>query len=449
VAGETHYARSGDIHIAYQVSGDGPVDLLEFNNGTYISIDETADEPHWERYVRRLGSFSRLIRYDPRGIGLSDPLPGPGAPTVQQWVADALCVLDSAGVEQAALLGAGLGGAIAMTLAATHPDRVRSLVIVNSAARWIVDDDYPFGYARHVAEAWQAAVRDPEQAGLSQESDDAALLAPSLAGDPEFRRWWSRAARRGASPATAAVLSGTLLNGDVRGVLGDIVAPTLVVHRRDNPFLVRAHAGYLVERIAGARYVELPGADSIPYAGDFDELLDLVEEFLTGERHRPAPDRVLATILFTDIVGSTEQASGLGDRRWKELLQSHDQIVRRQLERFRGRHVKSTGDGVLATFDAPARAIHCAQAIVRGAHQLGVEVRAGLHVGEVDLLDHDIGGIAVHIAARVAGEAPGGQVYVSRTVTDLVVGSDIAFADVGMHTLRGVPGDWPLFGVVG
>jgi len=276
VAGETHYARSGDIHIAYQVSGDGPVDLLEFNNGTYISIDETADEPHWERYVRRLGSFSRLIRYDPRGIGLSDPLPGPGAPTVQQWVADALCVLDSAGVEQAALLGAGLGGAIAMTLAATHPDRVRSLVIVNSAARWIVDDDYPFGYARHVAEAWQAAVRDPEQAGLSQESDDAALLAPSLAGDPEFRRWWSRAARRGASPATAAVLSGTLLNGDVRGVLGDIVAPTLVVHRRDNPFLVRAHAGYLVECIAGARYVELPGADSIPYAGDFDELLDLV-----------------------------------------------------------------------------------------------------------------------------------------------------------------------------
>ncbi len=367
---------------------------------------------------------------------------------MEQWVADALCVLDSAGIEEAAVLGAGLGGAIAMTLAATHPGRVRSLVIVNSAARWIEDDDYPIGYPFEVAEAWQVAVRDPEHTDLTEGADDVSLLAPSLADDTEFRRWWTRASRRGASPATAAVLSGTLLTGDVRAVLPSIVAPTLVIHRSDNPFIVPAHSRYLVERISGARYVELPGADSMPYSGDADSLLDQVEEFLSGERHRPIPDRVLATVLFTDIVGSTEQAVQLGDRRWRELLERHDQIVRRQVGRFRGRFVKSTGDGVLATFDAPARAIRCAQAIREGARQLGLEVRAGLHVGEVELLEDDIGGIAVHIAARIAAATPGGGVYVSRTVTELVVGSDVEFTEAGVHALRGIPGDWLLFGVV-
>jgi class 3 adenylate cyclase len=447
-APQTRYADNGDLKLAFQVRGTGPIDLLELNNGTYISIDETAEEPHWERYERRLATFSRLIRFDPKGIGLSDPLSTSSPPSVDDWMSDALAVLDAAGVERSVILGPVLGGATAMMLAATHPDRVAAIVLVNCSARWIEDDDYDIGYPRKQAVAWQTAVQDTDRTDeLSPEADDAILLAPTLAGDPEFRRWWSRASRRGASPATARAISAAIIEGDVRAALANITVPTLVLHRRDNIFVPPAHGRYVADRIAGSRYVEVPGGDSLPYSGDFDQLVDVIEEFLTGESHRAAPGRVLAAILFADIVGSTEQAVRLGDRRWRELLQDHDAMVRRQLDRFRRQFMKSTGDGMLATFDGPAPAIECALAIRDGAEQLGISVRVGLHAGEVEVLDDDIAGIAVHIAQRVQGLAQPNEVLVSSTIKDLVTGSGRSFVDRGSHELKGVPDEWRLFAV--
>jgi len=450
MAGQTHYARSGEIHIAYQVAGEGPPDVLELTDGTYISIDESSEEPHWERYIGRLSSFCRLIRFDIRGVGLSDPLPPASAPTLEQMMEDALAVLDAVEAGPLAVIGPGFGGCIGMLLAASHPERVQSLVLVNASARSLYDKDYPMGLPLEEVTRWQAAVIEPDRSSpVPEQLSDVVLYVPSLAEDPTFRQWWSRASRRGASPAAASALSPLFRNADVRGVLSSITAPTLVVHRAERSLIQSVeHARYLEEHIPNAQLLVLPGSDLLPYAGNIDELVDPIEQFITGERHRPQRDRMLATIVFTDIVGSTKQAAELGDRRWRALLDQHDGMVRRQLERFRGRYVKNTGDGALITFDGPARAIDCSLAIRDGARQLGLEERVGLHSGEVETLGNDIGGIAVHIASRVAELTGPGEVWVSRTVADLVAGSGIVFEDRGAYELRGVPNPWQLFSVL-
>jgi pimeloyl-ACP methyl ester carboxylesterase/class 3 adenylate cyclase len=448
----SRYAASGDLSIAYEVAGEGAraVDLLELNNGTYFSIDDTGEEPHWDRWERRLRAFARVVRFDPRGIGMSDPIPAGAVPTIDDGMADALAVLDAAGIEQAAVLGPGFGAHVAVMLAATHPERVRSLVLVNGSARFILDEDYPIGHPMELISGWSEALQDPDRAGeVVEELDDVSILAHDLARDPGFRTWWSRASRRGASPATARAMSRSIQLADVRAVLSSVSAPTLVLHRRDDLSVPLAQGRYLAEHIPGARFVELDGASHLPHAGDFGELADHIEEFLTGVRHRSVPERVLATVLFTDIVGSTQHLAEVGDRRWRDLLAGHDAMVRRQLGRFGGRLIRGTGDGALATFDGPARALACAQAVVAGASQLGIEVRAGLHTGEIELDGDDISGIAVHIAARVADLAGAGEVLVSRTVCDLVAGSTIAFEDRGVHELKGVPAPWQLYAVAG
>lgn len=440
------YARSGDVHIAYQVLGQSRPDLLLFF-GSLVSIDSMDEEPALLRFHSRLASFSRLIRFDCRGLGLSDPLAMPALSALEQWVEDAIAVLDAAGVQSAALFADLDAAARAIMMTATHPDRVNRLVIVNGTARVTAAPDYPFGVPRDVIDRFLEVVTDPD--ALQQGFDDLALFAPSACDDPAFRSWWVSAGRRSASPNTAQARLRMDNLADVRDLLALTRVPTLVLHRRDSQAISSAHGRYLAEHIAGATYVELAGRDSLYWVGETDVMLAQIEEFLTGT-HRPAdPDRVLATVLFSDIVDSTSQASAMGDRAWHDRLDAHDAMVRRQLARFRGDEVNTTGDGFLATFDGPARAIQCGCAMRDGAQQLGVEVRVGLHTGEVELRGDDIAGIAVHIGARVVALAGAGEVLVSRTVTDLVAGAGIEFEDRGEHNLKGVPGTWRLFAVGG
>jgi class 3 adenylate cyclase len=440
---ETHYAKSGDAHIAYQVLSESGPDLLYLSSGT-ISIDSIDEEPGFARFHRDLASFTRLIRMDLRGVGLSDPIDPSVPPALEQWVGDALAVLDAAGSERAALCGADEGALVAMLTAATHPDRTSALILLNAYPRLRRDDDYPYGMPEHVVERFADSVL-PEDGGEGSFADLEAFV-PSVASDPRFRQWWQRAGNRGASPATARALALTRFRSDLRPVLPAIQAPTLVVHRKDNRASLVGHGRYLAEHIPGARYVELPGDEHLPYVGDSDAIVAEIEEFLTGMR-RVETDRVLATILFCDIVHSTDLVSELGDRRWRDLLDSYYAMIRRQLERFAGREIKTIGDGLLATFDGPARAIRCAQAIRDGAQQLSLDVRVGLHTGEVETMGADIGGVAVHIAERVCGSAGPGEVLASRTVVDLVAGSGIAFSDRGEHELRGIPDRWHLYAV--
>jgi class 3 adenylate cyclase len=442
---ETHYTKVGNRHIAYQVLGDGPIDLLGLNSGTAIWIDRD-EEPHWSRFDHRLASFSRLIRFDPSGIGLSDPLGNELNRTIELCVEDALAVLDAVGSSRAALFGVSEGGLASMLLSATYPERISVQILMHCWARLAHDSDYPWGIPQAILNQFVEAVTDPTYQGDSL--DDAALSAPSLATDTEFRAWWKRAGERAASPAVARAANVLAFGTDLRAVLPLISTPTLVLHRADNTFLPIAHGRYLAENIPEAKFVELPGRDHLPYVGDTDALLGEIEEFLTGTRRTENTDRMLATILFTDIVNSTKQAVREGDRRWRELLDSHDGMTGRQVHRFGGRQVKSTGDGILATFDGPARAIQCGLAICDGARQLGMEVRVGIHAGEVERRGRDVAGIGVHIAARVQACADGGEVWVSRTVTDLVTGSGIIFSDRGEHSLKGVPGTWQLFAVL-
>jgi pimeloyl-ACP methyl ester carboxylesterase len=469
---ETRYARSGDLYLGYQVWGDGPIDVLEMNNGANFSIDATVDEPHWLRYERRLSAFCRLVRYDARGFGLSDGDPAGTEYSLDPWVDDALAVLDAEDIDRAAVTAGSFGGFAAMALAAAHPERVSALVLMNCTARIAWAEDYPIGWSPEVAAALRERARGPvtvpsgetaagtadataieataiEAAGIEAIGyDDVALLAPSLAGDPDFRRWWGRATRRSASPTTAQAINAAVFSADCRHVLEHISVPTLVLTRRDF-VLGPAMAKNLADHIPGARYVEVPGGDLLPFAGDSDLLLDEVEEFLTGGRASVAAERVLATVVFTDVVGSTAMASGLGDRRWRALLDDLDNVVRSELERHRGRLVKDTGDGTLTTFAGPADAIRFALAVRGRARPLGVELRAGLHAGEVEVRGDDIGGISVHVAARVVASAQPGEVLVSSTVADLVAGSGIAFDDRGSHELRGVIGERRLLAVVG
>jgi class 3 adenylate cyclase len=441
-APETRYARMPDgAHIAYQVVGDGPLDLI--NLGPWWGHVDGRWEIDWGRFLRRLGMFSRLILFDKRGAGASDPLPASGLVTWEDWIDDLCTVMDAVGSESAALIGVGDGGPLALLFAATYPQRTRALVLFNTAARLVAAEDYPEGLPLDVAERVIDDIASGWGTGALLET-----IYPTRAKDPEFRRWWARYQRMSGTPSMSAAMTRLAFSTDARHVLPAVQAPTLVMYRRDFAFVQWSAPAYLAQHIAGARLVELSGSDSGMWSeSDWESIADELEEFLTGIRPAPLADRVLATVLFTDLVGSTETAARLGDRRWRQLLDRHHDAVREELATHRGQEVKTTGDGFMATFDGPARAILCARAIVDRLARLGLAVRAGLHTGEVELHEVDLAGIAVHIAARVNALADPGEVLVSRTVKDLVAGSGLRFADRGTHELKGVPEQWHLFAV--
>jgi len=437
----TTYAKSGELSIAYQVVGEGPFDLV-LVPGWVSNVELMWEEPTHERFLARLASFSRLILFDKRGTGLSDRVPNNSLPTLEERMDDVRAVMDAAGSERAALFGYSEGGNMSTLFAATYPERTIALVTFGIFAKRIWSPDYPW--------APTPEQREHEYELVEREwgrEMDLAQLAPSVADDDAFKRWLATYFRRSASPGAAVTLLRMNTEIDIRSVLPTIRVPTVVLHRRDDLESRIEEARWIAAQIPGARLVELPGVDHLPWVGDQDSVLDEVEEFLTGMRRGPEPDRVLATVLFTDIVGSTERAAAVGDRRWRDLLAAHHGRVRRQLERFRGQEIDTAGDGFFASFDGPARGVRCAVAITEAVRELGVDVRAGLHTGECERVDGKIAGIAVNIGARVAGEAGPGEVLVSSTVKDLVSGSGIGFRERGVVTLKGVPGEWRLFAV--
>jgi len=418
--------------------------VLEFNSGLMISIDETVDEPNWLRYTQGVAAFSRLLRFDAGGLGLSDPLPTGTAPSIEGWGRDGLAVMDAAGVERAVVLASTGGTMAALWLAATHPERVISLIIVNGTAKVGQAEDYGFGVSDEEIEngtGIEVALTDDDV------PRDLALFAPSLAHRVGFQEWWGRAARRGASPATAVAFNLVTFSADVRWCLPSITCPTLVFARLDTYANLNLHGRYLSEHIAGCRLVTTTGPDLLPWAGEFDSIVEEMEEFVTGSRGVHAATRLLAAVLFTDIVDSTVRAAEMGDRQWRGVLDEFDVNVERLLARHDGLLIKSTGDGILARFVAPAQAVRCAEAMVATAHSFGLQLRAGLHAGEVELRGDDIGGLAVHIASRVSAMAAPGEVLVTGTVRDLVVGSGIVFDDRGRHNLKGLPDEWQLLAV--
>ncbi len=432
---ETCFADGPEGQVAYQVWGSGTFDLL-FVPSWLWNIDVMWEQPRIERFLLKLAEFSRVIMFDKRGTGVSDPVPLGALPTLEQWTDDIRVVLDAAQSEEPAIVGNQEGVQMAALFAGLHPERTRALILLDGAARYLRREDYPIGMPEHLLDASAAVVFGPNSAGL---------WAPSLLDDPNFPTWFARFRRLAASPTVSERFYRHGAQWDVRPALAAISAPTLVLHRSDNRYLRTDNGQYLAEHIPGARYTELAGADSSFFAGDQDALLGEIEAFLTGTRSAPEHDRVLATVLFTDVVSSTQRAASLGDAQWRDLLDMHDRIAAEEVSRFRGRLIKNTGDGVLATFDGPARAIRCAANIGEAVRSLGVDIRAGLHAGEVELRGEDIGGIAVHIAARVMGEAGPGEILVSNTVTDLVVGSGIEFIDRGEHELRGLEGQRRLY----
>jgi class 3 adenylate cyclase len=436
---ETRYARSGDVYIAYQVVGDGPRDLV-FIPPFVSHIELYWDEPALAQFLLRLASFSRLILFDKRGTGLSDRVSNDALPGLEQRMDDVRSVLDAVGSREAALLGPSEGGPMAALFAATYPKRTTALILYGTFASTIRDADYPWTMD---AEARRRIIQDmPLTWGRGSYVD---LLAPSLAHDQRFRAWWARLERMGASPGAAMALRE--MNGqiDLRPVLSAIHVPTLVLHRSGDRDSAIEEGRYLASRIPGARFVELAGVDHLPWVGDQDAVLGEVEEFLTGVRQEPEVDRVLATVLFSDMVQSTEHAAELGDRRWRNVLDNYLNVVRHEMARFRGREVDTAGDGFLAAFDGPARAIRCACTIREALRASGLAIRSGLHTGECEVMRDKLVGIAVHIGARVAAEAEPGEVLVSSTVKDLVAGSGLRFIDRGIHALKGIPGEWRLF----
>ena len=432
---ETRYAKSGDVHIAYQVFGEGSLNLV-FIPPFFSNVEGWWDEPDYTRALVRLGSYAKVLIFDKRGTGLSDRVVE--LPSLEQRIDDLRAVMDAVGMEQAALIGISEGGSMAALFAATYPSRCQALVLIGAYARFssfMPSEEALAEFFKYTEQGWGS--------GASVHR-----FAPSRANDPVFQRWWGRHERSGASPAAAAALMRMNSQIDISDIISTIRVPTLVIHRTGDTN-VNVDAGrFLAEHIPGARYVELPGTDHVPFVGDnADEIADAIEEFLTGSRPPVAVDRVLATVLFTDIVGSTEKAVALGDNRWRDLLDSHHATIRRNLTRFRGNEVKSTGDGILATFDGPARGVRCARTIAEEIKPLGINVRAGLHTGECEMMGEDVGGIAVHIGARVAALASADEVLVSSTVKDLVAGSGLRFADRGSHSLKGIPGEWHIYAV--
>ena len=436
---KTRYARSGDVNIAYQVVGDGPIDLVHIP-GLVSHIDAAWGYPKYVRFMRHLSSFARVAVYDKRGCGLSDPISEP--PAIEERIDDARAVMDAVGMEHAAVFGCSEGATLGAYFAASYPDRVDSAILYGAFARLRPDPpEYPWGFDDDTIALFTEGAMEAWGEGFML-----TLLAPSLLGDDAEREWWGSYERVSMSPGAVMKLMAANLNLDIRGILASIRVPTLLLHRTGDLNPIEG-ARYMAAHIPGAAMVELEGDDHWPWVGDPDQVCNHVEEFLTGARRAAEPDRVLATVLFTDIVSSTERAAELGDRRWTELLSDHEDVIRRELERHRGREVKTTGDGFLATFDGPARAIRCATAAAEQLRRLGVEIRAGLHTGECEVRNGDVGGIAVHIGARVMSEASAGEVLVSSTVRDLTVGSDINFADRGTRELKGVPGEWRLYAV--
>jgi class 3 adenylate cyclase len=437
---QTRYARSGDVGIAYQVYGEGELDLvLAF---PFLShLDLMWESPALAHFLRRLGSFARVLVFDRRGVGLSDP--AAGAPTLEERMDDVRAVMDAAGSERAALLGMSEGATMCVLFAATYPERTSALVLWGAMARSTAAPDYPWAPEREAVEEAQEELIGP----MWGQGATIEIFSPSLAGDARAREFQARFERQAASPMRVQQLFQMFVDTDVRGALPLVQAPTLVLHRRQDRAVNYRAARWLAERIEGSRYTELEGEDHFPWVGDSDAPLAAIEEFLTGVRPSPAPQRVLATVLFTDIVDSTKHAGDLGDRRWRELLEEHQELVRDRLRRFEGREIKTTGDGFLAVFDGPTRAAECARAIVDDIPALGIEVRAGLHTGEVELMGDDVGGIAVHVAARIAALAGARTVLASRTVRDLAAGSGIAFDPAGRHTLKGIPDEWDVYRV--
>jgi pimeloyl-ACP methyl ester carboxylesterase/class 3 adenylate cyclase len=431
------YAVHDGVHIAYQVVGDGPIDLV-YSSGIWSNLEIMWEWPAWARYLNRLASFSRLILFDMRGVGLSDR--GPEPPVVELQMDDVGAVMDAAGSGTAAIFGGARGAAMMTLFAATYPERTRALVLYAPAARTLRAPDWPFG--RTEDEQRQFFERFASEMGTGQNLD---IQGPSH--DERFKQWWARFERLGNSPGAWRERAELLASLDVRQALPLIQAPTLVLHRTGDRVTNVAQGRAVAERIPGAKFVELPGDDHIPFLGDSMAITNEIEEFLTGAHRAPDTDRVLATVLFTDIVGSTDRAASLGDRAWRDLLEAHHALVRRELAIHRGIEVDTAGDGFMARFDGPARAIRCAQAVVTAVRSLGMEVRAGLHTGECEVTDAGLTGIAVHIAARVAAGAAPGEVRVSSTVKDLVAGSGIRFIDLGAHPLKGLPGEWVLFRV--
>jgi class 3 adenylate cyclase len=438
---ETRYARLGADRVAYQVLGEGPPDLV-MTTGNYSHVDMVWEDPGIALFLRTLASFSRLIVFDRRGTGASDPLPPGALPPWEAYAQDLTAVLDAVGSQQAALLAQLDASPMALFFAGTRPERTGALILVNAAAKFQADDDYPIGVPAAVAEALLAQFDQ-----LWGTEAMAAMFAPSRAGDQRFCRWFARFQRAIASPRVVQAFLRANLEMDARPILPLIQAPTLVLHRRDYQFIPLANGRYLAEHLPGARLVELAGTEQSLFWETPQLALDHIERFLTGVRRVAPPTRMLATVVFTDIVGSTQQAGELGDRRWRELLNVHDELTGRLVEEFGGRLVKTTGDGILATFDGPGRAIHCAVALKEELAGIGVQLRAGLHTGEVEVRDDDIGGIAVHVAARVMAAAKPDEILVSRTVRDLAAGADITLEDRGMYLLKGIDGDWQLHAV--
>lgn len=436
----TRYVKSGDFNIAYQVFGEGDVDLVVVP-GWVSHLELDLEDRHYGRFARRLASFSRLIRFDKRGTGLSDRVDPHNLPTLEERIDDVRAVMDGVGSERAALLGISEGGPMSILFSATHPDRTTALILFGTAATVGAGED-PTGISRRTLEDILRGVEEHWGGPVLVE-----IFCPSLADDPEYLDWYAKRLRMAASPGAAIGYLKMNLDLDVTDVLGSVRVPTLVMHRTGDRVVPLEAGRYLASNIPGARLLEFAGEDHVPWVGDNESVVGEIEELLTGIRQSTEDDRILATILFTDIVSSTEQAGRLGDREWKELLDRHDEITRRQVERFRGRVVKFTGDGVLATFDGPARAVRCAAALRDDLGNFGMDIRAGVHTGEIEVRGEDIGGIAVHVAQRICSTAGAREVVASSTVRDLVAGSGLTFDDRGLQDLRGLPNQWRAFSV--
>jgi class 3 adenylate cyclase len=438
---ETRYAKGRDGCVAYQAIGDGPLDLV-FIPDWVTNLDVMWEEPSLARFLRRLSSFSRLICFDKRGCGVSDPVPSNEGLSAESWTDDTRTVLQAVSSERAAMFGHAEGGRMAMLFAATFPERTSALVLLDSFARRVRDHDYPWG----VPEEFLPRLFELFDAGWGN-GGHLSTIAPSVAQDQRFREWYGRYQRLAMGPTQAANGYRNAFKFEVRAVLSAIRVPTLVLHRKDNAYVRADNGRYLAEHITGARFAEVPGTDHLYHVGETGLILDAIQEFLTGRHEAAEEDRVLATVLFADIVSSTERAAQLGDRAWRDLLESYYGVARREVAQFRGREIDTAGDGFFATFDGPARAIRSACAIRDAAASIGLTVRTGLHTGECEKLGEKVGGLAVHIGARVAAQAQPGEVLVSGTVRDLVAGSGIRFADRGRRTLKGVPGEWRLYSV--
>jgi pimeloyl-ACP methyl ester carboxylesterase len=437
---EIRYAKSGDVHIAFHVMGGGPIDLV-LVPGFISHLELQLESPWCSRFFQRLASFCRLILFDKRGTGLSDRMSA--IPTLEQRMDDVRAIMDAVGSTRAALLGYSEGGAMSVLFAATYPQRTLALVLYAAMARLAWAPDNPWGRKQEEWEARLALVEEKWGQGHF-----AHVYAPSLASNDEYRNWYARFERGAASPGAAEDLLRLNSQIDIRRVLPTVSVPTLVLHRSGDRAINVEHSRYLAQHIQGAKYVELAGEDHAPWIGGAEALCDEIQSFLTGARSGPEPDRVLATVLFTDIVGASQRAAEIGDRAWKELLCHHHFLVRQQLERYRGREIDTAGDGFLASFDGPARAVRCGRAIADAVKELGITIRAGVHTGECEVMGEKLGGIAVHIGARVASHAAPDEVLVSGTVKDLVAGSGLRFENRGVHVLKGVPGEWNLLAAV-